>query len=251
MNHDRFRQPLSSVLDNGKSLPDRKWEEKALDGRGKVQIVRRYLKDHVGLADLAEETGSTPGLILQWAKQALEGLDQTFSREMHPQRKVLHREIQEKDDRIRKLESVVSELSTENLLLKKHWGPLAGTHVAPETAEEVIKTVTHLKERAGFPIQKSLAALDLPARTFHRWASMEGKKPRPEGILPKGHWILPEEREKILAFKRQHPSVGENQVVLHDAGPRGCGRCSLHGFPNSKRSRSVQQMDPAGGKKSL
>ena len=91
----------------------------------KVQVVRRYLKDHVGLADLAEETGSTPGLILQWAKQALEGLDQTFSKEMHQQRKVLHREIQEKDDRIRKLESVVSELSTENLLLKKSTGDLS------------------------------------------------------------------------------------------------------------------------------
>ena len=90
-----------------------------------VQIVRRYLKDHMGLADLAEETGSTPGLILQWAKQALEGLDQTFSKEMHQQRKVLHREIQEKDDRIRKLESVVSELSTENLLLKKSTGDLS------------------------------------------------------------------------------------------------------------------------------
>ncbi len=91
----------------------------------KVQVVRRYLKDHVGLADLAEETGITPGLILQWAKQALEGLDQTFSKEMHQQRKVLHREIQEKDDRIRKLESVVSELSTENLLLKKSTGDLS------------------------------------------------------------------------------------------------------------------------------
>lgn len=56
-----------------------------------TEIVRRYLKDHVGLADLAEETGSTPGLILGWAKQALEEIDQTFSREMHQQRKVLHR----------------------------------------------------------------------------------------------------------------------------------------------------------------
>ena len=93
----------------------------------KAQIVRRYLKDHLGLAGLAEETGSTPGLILGWAKQALEGIDQTFSREMHQQRKVLHREILEKDDRIRRLESVVSELSTENLLLKKSMGdPLPG-----------------------------------------------------------------------------------------------------------------------------
>ncbi|MGC8553771.1 MAG: transposase [Phycisphaerae bacterium] len=91
----------------------------------KARIVRRYLKDHVGLADLAEETGTSPGLILQWAKQALEGLEQTFSGESHRQRKVLHREILEKEDRIRKLESVVSELSTENLTLKKRPGALS------------------------------------------------------------------------------------------------------------------------------
>ena len=104
----------SPLPENGKK---KRWtvEEKA-------QIVRRYLKDHVGLADLAEETGSSPGLILGWAKQALEGIEQTFSREMQQQRKVLHREILEKDDRIRRLESVVSELSTENLLLKKSTG---------------------------------------------------------------------------------------------------------------------------------
>ena len=103
-----------SLPENGKK---KRWtvEEKA-------QIVRRYLKDHVGLADLAEETGSTPGLILGWAKQALEGIEQTFSREMQQQRKVLHREIMEKDDRIRRLESVISELSTENLLLRKSSG---------------------------------------------------------------------------------------------------------------------------------
>lgn len=106
-----------SSLESGKK---KRWtvEEKA-------RIVRRYLKDHVGLADLAEETGSTPGLILQWAKQALEGIEQTFSKEMHQQRKVLHREILEKDDRIRRLESVVSELSTENLELKKSTGDLS------------------------------------------------------------------------------------------------------------------------------
>ena len=97
----------------------------------KARVVRRYLKDHVGLADLAEETGTSPGLILQWAKQALEGLEQTFSKETHRQRKVLHREILEKEDRIRKLESVVSELSTENLTLKKKPGVLSQEPTSP------------------------------------------------------------------------------------------------------------------------
>ncbi|MHB1286212.1 MAG: transposase [Leptospirales bacterium] len=70
-------------------------------------IVRRYLKDHVGLADLAEVTGSPTELIFRWAKHALEGVEQAFSGETHRQWKVLHREILEKEDRVRKLESVV------------------------------------------------------------------------------------------------------------------------------------------------
>ena len=44
----------------------------------KAKVIRRNLKDHVGLADLAEETGTSPGLILQWAKQALKGLGRPF-----------------------------------------------------------------------------------------------------------------------------------------------------------------------------
>ncbi len=172
----------------------------------KVQIVRRYLKDHVGLADLAEETGSTPGLILGWAKQALEGLAQTFSREMHQQRKVLHREIQEKDDRIRKLESVVSELSTENLLLKKSTGDRD-----PRCAGDGERGHKDRDSPFGtgrIPHQKVSFRSGSPGSTYHRWVSLSGKKTRPEGVLPKGHRILPEEREKILAFKRQHPTVG-------------------------------------------
>jgi hypothetical protein len=51
-------------------------------------------------------------MILGWAKQALEGIEQTFSKEMHQQRKVLYREILEKDDRILNQESIVLELST-------------------------------------------------------------------------------------------------------------------------------------------
>ena len=47
----------------------------------KARIVRRYLKDHVELANLAEETGTSPRLILQWAKQSLEGLGNLFQRD--------------------------------------------------------------------------------------------------------------------------------------------------------------------------
>lgn len=108
----------------------------------KVRIVRRHLKDHAGLADLAGKQEGPP-TDSGGAKQALEGIGQTSSREIQQQRKVLDREIREKGDRIRRLESAVSDLSTGNPLLKKADGfPLTGTPVAPETAEAVIKTRT-------------------------------------------------------------------------------------------------------------
>ncbi len=75
-----------------------------------------------------------------------------------------------------------------------------------------MKTVLFLKKRAGFPVKKSLEVLGLPSRTYHRWVVTQGKGKRPEGVLPKGHWILPEEREAILAFKRKHPSLGAKRL---------------------------------------
>ena len=105
-----------------KTEKKKRWSENA-----KAKIVLRYLNDHIRLADLAEETGTSPGLIFQWAKQALEGLEQTFSKGTHRQRNVLHRKILENEDRIRKLESVVRELYTENLPFKNSWGFTTGT----------------------------------------------------------------------------------------------------------------------------
>ena len=69
-----------------------------------------------------------------------------------------------------------------------------------------------LKKAAEFPVKKSLEVLGLPARTGHRWVLSQGKGERPEGVLPKGHGILPEEREAILAFKRKHPSLGAKRL---------------------------------------
>ena len=75
-----------------------------------------------------------------------------------------------------------------------------------------MKTVLFLKKTAGFPVRKSLEVLGLPSRTYHRWGVTQGKGKRPEGVLPKGHWILPEEREAILVFKRQQPSLGAKRL---------------------------------------
>ena len=209
----------------------------------KARIIRRYLKDHVGLADLAEETGTSPGLILQWAKQALEELEQTFSRETHRQRKVLHREILEKEDRIRKLESVVSELSTENLTLKKSLGPShrnsrrsgndgGGLEDRPVFEEEGRISHQKVPGGAGAPVP------DLPSMGCD---PREGKAPgrRPSQGTPDssgGAGGDPGLQEKTSLPRGQAP-------VFHDAGPECRGRVSFKRLESLAGRRSLEQMD--------
>jgi len=88
----------------------------------KAAIVRRYLRDKVSLADLADESGASPALISQWTKALLEGAEAVFSGEHKKLKRQTQREIQAREARIAQLQEVVSELSTEVLRLKKNPG---------------------------------------------------------------------------------------------------------------------------------
>jgi hypothetical protein len=106
-----------------------------------------------------------------------------------------------------------------------------------------LKTVLFLKKTAGFPVRKSLEVLGLPSRTYHRWGVTQGKGKRPEGGLPKGHWILPEEREAILSFKRKHPSLGAKRLsfMMLDRNVVAISPSSV--FRVWKAGRSLEQVD--------
>ena len=85
----------------------------------KARIVRRHLRDGVTVADLAEQTGAAPGLIHTWIKLSLERLDTVLDdRRSQAVEQQQARLLAKKDARIRRLEGVVVELSTEVLTLK-------------------------------------------------------------------------------------------------------------------------------------
>lgn len=83
----------------------------------KTRIVRQHLRDGVAVADLAEQTGAAPGLIHTWIKIALERLDLDDRRTQASDRQQAQL-VARKDARIRRLEEVIVELSTEVLTLK-------------------------------------------------------------------------------------------------------------------------------------
>ncbi len=85
----------------------------------KAQIVRRHLRDKVSLADLADETGASPGLISQWVKTLMESAEAIFANELKQVKRNREKELMAKEARIAQLQEVVAELSTEVLRLKK------------------------------------------------------------------------------------------------------------------------------------
>ena len=98
----------------GKQAPEtrRRWAS-----HEKTRIVRQHLRDGVAIADLAEQSGAAPGLIHTWVKLALERLDLDDRRTQAADQQHA-RLLAAKEARIRRLESVIVELSTEVLTLK-------------------------------------------------------------------------------------------------------------------------------------
>ena len=88
----------------------------------KAQIVRRYLRDKVSLADLADETGASPGLISQWVKTLMESAETIFANELKKVKRTREKDLMAKEARIAQLQEVIAELSTEVLRLKKDPG---------------------------------------------------------------------------------------------------------------------------------
>ena len=81
--------------------------------------MRKYLRDKVSLADLADETGASPAQICQWTKALLESAEDVFSGKFKKAKRARDRALKKKDVKIVQLQEVTAELSSEVLWLKK------------------------------------------------------------------------------------------------------------------------------------
>jgi len=90
---------------------------------------------------------------------------------------------------------------------------MSGGHVTVKVSREVVSTVRYLRQRAGFPISESLRILGLPRASYFRWTASDGKTSRPQSVVPRGHCLLPEEREAIVTYKREHPEIGYRRLA--------------------------------------
>jgi transposase-like protein len=86
----------------------------------KVKILREHLDNQIMISELAERYAIHPTVILRWKKELFEGALTTFSQE-HKKRKGKTRKEERQEQKIQKMKEVITDLSTENLQLRKKY----------------------------------------------------------------------------------------------------------------------------------
>ncbi len=95
-------------------------QRKRFTAEDKVRILREHLDNGVKLSDLSERYNVHPNLLRYWKKSLFEGALETFSGK-HKNRNSKNTKEQKLQSKISKMQEVVTELSSENLELKKKY----------------------------------------------------------------------------------------------------------------------------------
>jgi len=100
-------------------------ERKRYNAEKKVTVLMELLKKGKKVSDIAEEFSVHPNMIMKWEKQLFEGAVETFAiTRKDTTDKAQNRKIEELEKQLAQKDSVIAELATENLGLKKNYsGP--------------------------------------------------------------------------------------------------------------------------------
>lgn len=72
----------------------------------------------------------------------------------------------------------------------------------------MVETVGRYAEKTGLAVERFVAWLGVARSTFFAWRRRHGKANEHNASLPRGHWILPWERQAIVKFHGKHPDEG-------------------------------------------
>lgn len=59
-----------------------------------------------------------------------------------------------------------------------------------------------------------LSWMELSPRKYHQWRDRYGQANEHNGLVPRDHWIAPEERAAIIAFAREYPLEGYRRLTF-------------------------------------
>ena len=96
----------------------------------KVKILRDFLENDVSASEIAERYGIHPSHILRWQKLLFEGAVQTFPTGTAKKQANERRKRQQLQDKLKRAQELVIELTLENLRLPKSGSAASGCPTA-------------------------------------------------------------------------------------------------------------------------
>ncbi len=69
-------------------------------------------------------------------------------------------------------------------------------------------------ERTGVPSQRLVRWLGIARGKFYDWQKRYGKANEHNALIPRDHWITPEERRRIIDFQQQFPLEGYRRLTF-------------------------------------
>jgi transposase len=85
----------------------------------KVKILREYLENNLSISQLSEKFGIHPNLIYKWKNDLFAGAFKTFSGEHSSKTNKESIRVKTLEEKLRERDSLISEIVTENVRLKK------------------------------------------------------------------------------------------------------------------------------------
>lgn len=97
---------------------------------------------------------------------------------------------------------------------KKSWGALKEQWVPHDLRDTVVDFVREWSTRTELPSGRFIEWIGVQRGKYYDWVGRYGKANEHNALVPRDHWILPDEREAILAFHAKNPLEGYRRLTF-------------------------------------
>lgn len=85
--------------------------------------------------------------------------------------------------------------------------------VEPDIRDAVVRYIIMITTRTHIPLKRVLLWLGLKKNKYHQWRTRMGEANNHNGKMPRATWLLPWERDAIIAYRREHPEDGYRRLT--------------------------------------
>lgn len=83
----------------------------------------------------------------------------------------------------------------------------------PDIRDAIVCYVMMLTSRTHITLKRVLGWVGLKKNKYHQWKKRMGLPNNHNGKIPRWTWILPWERDAIIAYRRKHPEEGYRRMT--------------------------------------